>query len=240
MTWHASTSQWYTPNSQEAIDNATEAYSILIPEYGWTEAACAGMFGNIDHEGMWNPWSWQGSGSPAAGALTQSYAESITREQGGQIHGYGLIGWTPAKKYQFNNAHYPGEAQWFPGYNQESYAGYGPYWSDVPGDPNDGAAQIRLIGEAMANSNINLWFHQSGDHPHNLTASEFIALTDPEEAALAWLWRAERPSSIFDPDRRPRTERVRKKSALDWMDRLDWQYTKKPKIWLISKRIWRL
>lgn len=237
MTWHASTSQWYTPNSQEAIDNATEAYSILIPEFGWTEAACAGMFGNIDHEGMWNPWSWQGSGSPAAGALTQSYAESITREQGAMVHGYGLIGWTPAKKYQFNNAVWNGVVL-FPNYDQESYPGYGPFWSDVPGNPNDGAAQIRLIGEAMANGSPNIWLRRSGE-PHNISASDFIALTDPEEAALCWLWRAERPSSIFD-DRRSRTERVRKKSAVDWMDRLDWQYSTKPKIWMISKKWYRL
>lgn len=237
MTWHASTSQWYTPNSQEAIDNATEAYSILIPQYGWTEAACAGMFGNIDHEGMWNPWSWQGSGSPAAGALTQSYAESITREQGAMVHGYGLIGWTPAKKYQFNNAVWNGVVL-FPNYDQESYPGYGPFWSDVPGNPNDGAAQIKLIGEAMANGSPNIWLRRSGE-PHNISASDFIALTDPEEAALCWLWRAERPSSIFD-DRRARTERVRKKSAVDWMDRLDWQYSTKPKIWMISKKWYRL
>lgn len=222
--WHASTSRWFTPSSQEAIDNATEAYTILIGEYGWTEAACAGMFGNIDYEGMWNPWSWQGSGSPANGALTRAQAQA----EHGTSHGYGLIGWTPSGKYQFNNFQSAGGVTYFPNYNQESYAGYGPYFKNEENAAlaSDGAAQIRLIAEGIERSSVNLWYHQSGEHPYNYTAHQFKALDDPEEAALAWLWRAERPSSIFDPDTRPITEGRRKQAALDWMDRLDWSHHK--------------
>ena len=234
MTWHATKNNWYTPNSQEAIDNATEAANILITSFGWSQAACCGMFGNIDYEGRWNPWSWQGTGSPEAGALTRTQAQN----EHGTSHGYGLIGWTPSGKYQFNNFATSGGVVYFPNYNQESYPGYAPYFKNEESvaRATDGAAQIRLIATAMSNSSPNIWVRRSGE-PYNYSPAEFIAMTDPELAAKTWLWRAERPSSIFDPDRRPHTESARSRAARDWSTRLDWDLPGGAKKIIIYKRI---
>ena len=230
MTWHASKDRWYTPDSQEAIDNATEAANILINDYGWTQAACAGMFGSIDYEGMWNPWSWQGSGSPEHGALTRAQAQA----EHGTSHGYGLIGWTPSGKYQFNDFTFTYQGQtyrYFPGYDQESYPGYGPYFKNEESSAlaSDGAAQIRLIAEAMANNNNNIWVHRK-----NCTQSEYIALTDPKKAAYYWTWNAEYPSGL------PGSAKKRQKAAVAWMNRLSWVFTNTPEIWLLSKKWYRL
>lgn len=229
MTWHAKVRDAYLPNSSEAIDNATEAATILINDFGWSQAACCGLFGNIDYEGQWNPWRWQSDT-----VLSQSQARNASGDYA-ILHGYGLIGWTPAKKYQFNNAQSDGGVTYFPNYDQESYVGYAPNWSDVSGLPTDGAAQIRLIATAMANNSPNIWVRRSGE-PYNYTTSQFIALTDPELAAKVWLWRAERPASIFD-DRRPRTEANRTRAARDWGSRLDWDLPTNPNKIIIYKRI---
>ena len=227
MTWHASISQWYTPNSQEAIDNATEAAAILINQYGWTEAACAGMFGSIDEEGAWNPWSWQGTGSPANGALTRSQAMN----EHGTNHGYGLIGWTPSGKYQFNNFATSGGTVYFPNYNQESYPGYAPYFKneEALASPSDGAAQIKLIAEAMAAGSGNIWVRRK-----DCTTSQYIALTDPKKAAYYWCWNAEFPGGL------PGSAKKREKNAVAWMKRLNWQFLNKPPIWLLAKKWYKL
>ena len=205
MTWHAKRTGSYSPTSQEAIDNATEAASILINQYGWTQAACCGLFGNIDFEGVWNPWRWEGDD-----VKTRSQAHSTSM-------GYGLIGWTPARKYQFNNATTSGGVAWFPNYDQESYPGYGPNWDDVAGLPTDGAAQIKLIGEAMARSNPNIWIRRKPCTQH-----QFIALTTIDDAAYYWLWNAEYPASIGPGHDSSATENRRIRAARAWADRLDW------------------
>lgn len=227
MTWHASKDRWYSPTSQEAIDNATEAAAILITEYGWTEAACAGMFGSIDFEGMWNPWSWQGTGSPEHGALTRAQAQA----EHGTSHGYGLTGWTPSGKYQFNNFATSGGVVYFPGFNQESYPGYGPYFKNEENVAlaSDGAAQIRLIAETMAANNPNIWVRRKP-----CTQSEYIALTDPKKAAYYWTWNAEYPSGL------PGSAKKRQKAAVAWMNRLSWEFTNTPEIWLLAKKWYRL
>jgi hypothetical protein len=180
------------------------------------------MFGNIDNEGAWNPWSWQGTVSPEHGALTRAQAQA----EHGTSHGYGLIGWTPSGKYQFNNFATSGGTVYFPGYDQENYPGYGPYFKNEESVAlaSDGAAQIKLIAEALSRNSPNIWVRRSGE-PYNYSPAEFIAMTDPALAAKTWLWRAERPASIFD-DRRAETERKRSRAAQAWMDRLDWHYTK--------------
>ena len=199
MTWHAKTTGAYSPSSQDAIDNATEAMQILMTDYGWTKAACCGMFGNIDYEGGWNPWRWERDI-----VRSQSFARNQTIPSGWTYSpGYGLIGWTPAAKYQFDSSGY------FPGYNQESYPGYGPNWSDIAGIPEDGAAQIKLIGEAMARGSGNIWQNRKA-----CTTSQFIALNDPRIAAYYWLWNAEYPADISHQ------EPIRMQAAYDWYIRL--------------------
>ena len=203
MTWHAKRTGAYYMGEQEADDNAREALYILQTYYGWTFAACCGLFGNIDFEGQWNPWRWESdillSQSDARNA-TGSYASS---------HGYGLIGWTPAKKYQFNNAQTDGGVTYFPNYDQENYPGYGPNWSDINGRPTDGEAQIRLIGEAMSRGSGNIWIRRKP-----CSSSQFITLTDPREAGYYWLWNAEYPAQVQQQENR------RMQHAYDWYQHL--------------------
>lgn len=203
MTWHAKRTGSYSPTSSQAYDNAMEAMNIMMNDYGWTKAACCGVFGNIDYEGQWNPWRWESDN-----VRSKAQAQSDT----GYTHGYGLIGWTPAKKYQFNNATFVYQGQtyyYFHNYNQESYPGYGPNWSDQAGLATDGAAQIKLICEAMLHGSTNIWINRKG-----CTTSQFIQLTDPGDAAYYWLWNAEYPA---DPDGQ---EARRRAAAVAWYNRL--------------------
>ena len=189
---------------------------IMMDNYGWTKAACCGVFGNIDYEGVWNPWRWEGDN-----VRTRAQAQSDT----GYTHGYGLIGWTPAGKYQFNNFSLNGVIL-FPNYNQESYPGYGPNWSDQAGLATDGAAQIKLICEAMARGSGNIWIQRKP-----CTTSEFIHLTDPEDAAYYWLWNAEYPAQIEQQEAR------RKAAALAWYNRLPETANSFPLILLLAKAV---
>lgn len=188
MTWHAKKIGRFSHMSIEATDNAQEVCKILIDDYGWTLEAAAGAIGNMFFESGLNPWSWEGT-LTTDNSLTQSYARTITHEQGAKVHGYGLIGWTPARKYQFNNAVWNGVVL-FPNYDQEHYRGYGPYWSDVPGKQTDGAAQVKLLAEAMSKSSGNIWIN----HPGHVGPRDYITLTDVEEAASEFWYGAENSS----------------------------------------------
>lgn len=178
MTWYAKRTGAYYMGSTEADSNAQEALNMLMNNYGWTKAACCGMFGNIDFEGQWNPWRWENDN-------VLSYNAALTTS-----YGMGLIGWTPARKYFLNNATLNGVVL-FPNYDQEHYPGYGPNFSDRQGLATDGAAQIKLIGEAMARSSGNMWVQRK-----SCSAHQFMQLTDPEEALYYWLWNAEYPANI--------------------------------------------
>lgn len=201
MTWYAKRTGAYYMGSPEADGNANESLLILMNEYGWTYAACCGMFGNIDYEGGWNPWRWQYDNLRTVAQARADHSQTST-------HGYGLIGWTPAGKYQFNNHTIDGVVA-FPNYNQESYYGYGPNFRDQVGLETDGAAQIRLVGEAMRRGSGNIWVKRK-----NCTASQFIHLTDPRQAGYYWLWNAEFPQDVHDQENR------RMRHAKAWYDHL--------------------
>lgn len=174
--WHAKAQWGYSRLSTEATDNAQEIASMLINDYGWTLEAVSGALGNMQYEVGLNPWRWQNNN-----ILTQAQARTA-----GTSNGYGLIGWTPARKYQFNNATWNGVVL-FPNYDQESYPGYGPNWLDIPGNLQDGAAQTKLIGEGIARNNSNLYFQRSG----HISSSAYVQLTDVNRAASEWWWCVE-------------------------------------------------
>ena len=181
MTWHAKATGGYNRLSTEATDNAQEIANILITTYGWTLEAASGALGNMQYEVGMNPWRWQ-----ADNILSRSQAQSA-----GSTHGYGLIGWTPARKYQFNNAQSSGGVIYFPNYDQENYPGYGPNWSDVPGLVTDGQAQTILIGEGIARHNSNLYLQRSG----HVSSATYITLTNVNKAASEWWWCVEYSAS---------------------------------------------
>lgn len=74
--WYAKPSGPYNIGSVEWIGNFNEIYNML----GWTDAAKAGMMGNLQHESGFNPWRWQG--------------DTVNTSAG-----YGLPQFTPASGY---------------------------------------------------------------------------------------------------------------------------------------------
>ena len=69
----------YLPQDQREV-NARYIKTALW-DYGWSESAIAAIIGNMDAESTLNPGSWQGNVVNAT------------------EYGYGLIQWTPAKRY---------------------------------------------------------------------------------------------------------------------------------------------
>lgn len=217
MTWYAKPTGHYVMGSTEADSNAIEAMHILRGVYNWTFEACCGLFGNIDYEGGWNPWRYENDN-----VLT--YNQALTASTG-----MGLIGWTPCKKYFLNNATYTYEGhtyRYFPDYDQESYPGYGPNFADRSGLATDGAAQIKLIGEAMYHGSSSIWIQRK-----NMTARNFTQLTDPRQAAYYWLWNAEFPDDIQAQVNR------RMRAAQAWYEHLGGSYSNIPYIVLMKKAI---
>lgn len=220
--WHAKARYGYGELSAEATENAQEIANMMITDYGWTLEAAAGAIGNMQYEVGLNPWRWQ-----ADNILSRSDAQTS-----GSSHGYGLIGWTPARKYQFNNATFTYQGQtymYFPNYGQESYPGYGPNWSDVPGNVNDGAAQTKLICEGIRRGNTNLYNRRSG----HVSAAVYITLTDVNRAASEWWWGVEYSASSSSIPERQRMAR----DIYQWL--VDHGYTPSPgantPLWLLMK-----
>lgn len=226
MTWHAKATGRYLPTSSQAYDNAMESMTIMMNDYGWTKEACCGVFGNIDHEGEWNPWRWQSDN-------VRSVAQSQSDHDPLSGHGYGLIGWTPSGKYcwdDFTFTYQRDTYRYFPGYHQQSYPGYGPNFSDRVGNVNDGAAQIKLICEGMLHHNINMYNNRTG-----CSYDQYIALTDVEDAAYHWLRNAENPANWQSK------VAERKASAVAWYKRLpDTPSGSFPYIILVKKSLDRM
>lgn len=211
MTWHCKKIGFYGRMSDEVTDNAQEIASILINEFGWTLEAAAGALGNMYKESGLNPWIWQGS-LQSDNSLTIAQA----RAEHGTSHGYGLIGWTPSGKYQFNNFATSGGIVYFPNYDQESYSGYGPYFRDVQGSILDGSAQVRLLATAMQRHSGNIWITRQG----HSTIDEYIAIdTTPEFAAQEFWWGAEySESSSSIPERQEYAREI-----YDWLVEHGWE-----------------
>ena len=209
VTWHAKPMGSYAFGSDEADDNAKLICSMLMLEYGWTFEACCGLLGNIAGEGGLNPWQWELS-------LTNTLGRIPTKEEAlATAKGYGLIGWTPARKYLQDNATTSTGIIYFKNYNQSAFDGFGPNYYDEPGNIEDGKAQTRFIGELMATNNGNVWVKRK-----SMRASEFIKLTSVEDASYYWLWNAEYPASLKDSSKAPATEARRRQYAIDWYNRL--------------------
>ena len=209
ISWHAKEYGSYALGTKEADDNATLICSMLMVEYGWSFEACCGLLGNIAREGGLNPWQWEIKYTNQLGRIP---TVSEAKKTG---YGYGLIGWTPARKYCFDNAKASNGVVYFPNYNQSSYDGYGPNFSDKPGNIEDGKAQTKLIGEAMSKGSGNIWIKRK-----DVKATEYIKLTSVEKAAYYWLYNAEYPLSVHPGYDAAPTEKKRKESAIEWYNRL--------------------
>lgn len=163
--WHNKIRGAFTRESQEAFENAIMAFKKLSA-LGWSVNAISAVWGNIGSEGGYNPWRWE-SDSVLASTDTGLIASST-------VHGYGLVQFTPSGKYINATA-------------AKSFFGYGPNFSDVVGNQNDGDAQLEYIdGYAdyypTAAYPISIGQFKTSDYP-------------PEYLARAWLYNYERPAN---------------------------------------------
>lgn len=116
--WHAKARGEYARNSAEALDNALLIYGTLAAR-GWTANAVSALLGNIDSEGAYNPWRWEGD------VIQGAYGTS----------GYGLVQFTPGTKYIQDS-------------RAKALADYGPNYTGATGaKAADGNAQIIFIDE---------------------------------------------------------------------------------------------
>lgn len=123
MAWHNQNTYGFLRTSQAAQDNADMVYNILY-SLGWKKAAICAMLGNVEAESNYNPWRWQSE------VILSSTDSRIGVLCGGNTaHAYGLCQSDPAANYIYRTV------------SQNAY-GYGPNYSDSPGSPNDGSAQM--------------------------------------------------------------------------------------------------
>ena len=136
------------PNSEQ-LENMIMISSYLknaIPSI--TNAAIAGIIGNMIWESTVNPNCWQST-------------------PGGSTGGYGLVQWDPTTKYT-TSSYCPSDYRT----NAES----------------NGNGQMAYLLSTMTNTSGE-WLPTSS-YPY--TVEQFYALTDPQEAASAFLWEYER------------------------------------------------
>lgn len=135
--WHAKTTGGYVRTSQEALDNATMLANALTAR-GWSVIAIAALLGNGAGESGLNPWRWESDYVPT---VSEFQSWDSTQEMS---HGYGIFGFTPARKY-INNQNQ----------NQYSIYGYAPNFSDRAGNATDGNAQTLYFMSTVESS----WSH---------------------------------------------------------------------------------
>lgn len=120
MPWVAAHNTRFNEGSANANKNALMIADFLC-RHGFSAMSAAAILGNIQHEGMMNPWYWEEYNTP-----TQNYFETHLSEF--VKVGYGLFQFTSPNKYiNVNNV---------------GLAGYAPHFSDVQGNASDGNAQM--------------------------------------------------------------------------------------------------
>ena len=170
VQWYAKPTWGYAKESNEAFNNAAMIYSILSNK-GWTLNAIAGALGNIQHEGIMNPWSWENS-EILASTDTYLIDNSYT-------HGYGLFGFTPSGHYLHSQY-------------AQSFNTFAPNYSDIPGNPNDGDAQIRYMDEYYIDE-WQGWRNRNSNYYMPWEDYKVSALT-PSYLAGVWMYSFEGPA----------------------------------------------
>lgn len=172
MTWYAKPSGPYGIGSTEWVGNYNEIYGMLSGS--WTDAAIAGMIGNMQHESGLNPWRWQ-----------NDYVAPL------YDNGYGLPQFTPASGYlalpgttpnmstsQTTTGATPADgARQIQAINGDELSKWvskcwRDYWSPIQ------YSQLY----AYSNQILNTWGNGT-----NISMSQFKACTDVDAAAFIWL-----------------------------------------------------
>lgn len=131
MAWHCQDYGGFVKETQEAHDNATMVMSILGGNLHWGMAAVCAALGNFDAESEYNPWRWQYD-------TRIPYGDSRIGVVCGRntAHAYGIFQSDPAANYI---------------YRGQNYSGYAPNYSDQPGSPSDGTAQMYYLDWVCSN-----------------------------------------------------------------------------------------
>lgn len=168
MAWHNKATGAYARESDEAFDNAMMAWSILNSK-GWSLLAFCGYWGNVGSESGWNPWRWQSDSVLPFGDPRIDYQNG---------HAYGLVQWDPASKYITGG---------------KKYNGYKPNYSNRPGGPKEGNAQVYFMdatavssGQYFPNPGYN--YQISYDDYKEMTLNDYTF----EYATRAWFHNYER------------------------------------------------
>lgn len=148
MPWHQVETNRYGALTQTEIeDNAYEMLGIFT-EAGWHQGAIAGMYGNIESEGAFNPAQWQG--------------DKVVGDWDGPTTGYGMYQFTPPRKYKsyadarginVNNAasNGPGQCHWVMDNPSQWAATVHPFsWYITLDDPDQAARAWMIYWERPA------------------------------------------------------------------------------------------
>lgn len=158
--WSVAQTGGFLKESNEAIGNAYMIWNILS-QLGWTVNAVCGLLGNLEVESGYNPWRYEGDNIQSM-ASAQSWG-----------YGYGLVQFTPCRKYQFDS-------------RAQQLFGYGPNWSDQTGSLNDGTAQLIFI-DRFAD------YYPTSSYPE--TYSQFKqSNATADYLARVWIYNYERPA----------------------------------------------
>jgi len=178
MPWYNKARGAYARESNEAYQNALMAWGILSRR-GWGLLAFCGFWGNVGSESGWNPWRWQ---SDYILASTDTYYIETQTQPG---HAYGLPQWDPSAKYI---------------YGGRGYSGHQPNFSDSPGGPNEGTAQIMFLDDTAVSSGQ---YFPNPNYNYQVTWEQYKAMTldnySYEYATRAWFHNYER--GTWDPQR---------------------------------------
>lgn len=205
MPWHVKTTGNYTTSTpvynypdQDGIDNCFMAWNILSAR-GWTRNAVAGLLTCVAFESGYNPWQWQNDHIFASTTVDyDNYPGSV---------GYGLVQWTPAS--YMNHDYYTNKGERPNKYinNPQSVnlTGYGPNFSDIPGNVNDGTAQLVYLDSYGW---VGQYFDSHNYYGHLVpNFQDFKTSTLPaSDLCEAWTQNFERAGGSYDPTQRSRRQ----------------------------------
>lgn len=194
MAWHCKNYGGYTTSTPvsnypdaDGIENVTLIWQLLRTR-GWTASACAGLLTCIAYESGYNPWAWRG------GIPTYSSRNALPRSG----RSYGLVQWDPAS---YNNAQYIAQEGTHPNKyidnpNSMNLAGYGPNFSDQPGNINDGAAQITFLDASgwVGQYSKSTAYPYYGNMCPTFNSFKTDTSHSPADLATVWVVNFERPS----------------------------------------------
>ena len=168
-TWYSVVgSSSYTYLTQAQKEHNAMNIAVVLRALGWTDVAIAGLFGNIDYEGIFNP-----------GQCEVDYGVPTGNNDTSYDYGLGFIQWTktgsstinPLLRYASDN-----NANWYDGDLQAGYL-------DKADDPT-----YTYGGWG--------WIQSPYDPQYQITFTAFKSLnSSPSFAAKCWLYDVERPGN---------------------------------------------